>query len=364
MVSINYSSREVSCKIVYYGPGLSGKTTNLIYVHSKVPDKTRGKMISLATEADRTLYFDFLPINIGTINGFAAKFQLYTVPGQVYYNATRKLVLRGVDGVVFVADSQPDKMDENIESLLNLEENLKEYGYNLDELPMVLQYNKCDLPGVLSQDEMNAKLNTRNLPNFIASATVGNGVFDTLKMVIKMVLERAKGAASSRPRRPSVVDQPQEPPVEPTPQPYPTSSATQPKPEPVAAAAAAPSTMPESKPVPQDEYQREAAEGPQSGSMSQPVVSSTEEKVDYEPQYRPYPGSEANKPNAQSSPDPENNRPSTLGNNPPITDEESSTKSSPVVDFSQDHLHRTPTMAPTEKVRTKKRGLLKRLFKK
>ncbi|MFQ6009465.1 MAG: ATP/GTP-binding protein, partial [Candidatus Zixiibacteriota bacterium] len=126
MVSINYASREVCCKIVYYGPGLSGKTTNLLYIHSKVPSNTRGKMISLATEADRTLYFDFLPINIGTINGFAAKFQLYTVPGQVYYNATRKLVLRGVDGIVFVADSQPDKMDENIESLINLEENLRE----------------------------------------------------------------------------------------------------------------------------------------------------------------------------------------------------------------------------------------------
>ena len=129
MVSINYSSREVCCKIVYYGPGLSGKTTNLQYVHAKVPSGTRGKLISLATEADRTLYFDFLPINIGSINGFSAKFQLYTVPGQVYYNATRKLVLRGVDGIVFVADSQPDKMDENIESLMNLEDNLPEYVY-------------------------------------------------------------------------------------------------------------------------------------------------------------------------------------------------------------------------------------------
>ena len=127
MVTINYSSREVCCKIVYYGPGLSGKTTNLQYIHSKVPQTTRGKLISLATEADRTLFFDFLPINIGNINGLQAKFQLYTVPGQVYYNATRKLVLRGVDGLVFVADSQPDKMDENIESLSNLEENLKEY---------------------------------------------------------------------------------------------------------------------------------------------------------------------------------------------------------------------------------------------
>lgn len=199
MVSINYSAREVSCKIVYYGPGLSGKTTNLQYVHSKVPQNTRGKLISLATEADRTLYFDFLPINIGTINGFTAKFQLYTVPGQVYYNATRKLVLRGVDGVVFVADSQPDKMDENIESLTNLEENLTEYGYKLDELPMVIQYNKRDLPGVMTVEALNARLNPRRLPHFEASAHIGNGVFDTLKLVIKLVLDKAKSAQGARP---------------------------------------------------------------------------------------------------------------------------------------------------------------------
>ncbi len=200
MVSINYSAREVCCKIVYYGPGLSGKTTNLQYVHAKVPGNTRGKLISLATEADRTLYFDFLPINIGTINGFAAKFQLYTVPGQVYYNATRKLVLRGVDGLVFVADSQPSKMDENIESLTNLEENLREYGYDIGELPVVIQYNKRDLPGVLPVAELERQLNPRGWPSFEASATVGNGVFDTLKMIIKMVLEKAKSSGSSRPR--------------------------------------------------------------------------------------------------------------------------------------------------------------------
>ena len=197
MVSINYSAREVCCKIVYYGPGLSGKTTNLQYIHSKVPQDTRGKLISLATEADRTLYFDFLPINIGTINDFQAKFQLYTVPGQVYYNATRKLVLRGVDGLVFVADSQPDKMDENIESLANLEENLREYGYDPDTMPLVLQYNKVDLPGVLSVEEMNAKLNTKNRPHFTGSATLGQGVFDTLKLKIKLVLEKAKSTSAS-----------------------------------------------------------------------------------------------------------------------------------------------------------------------
>lgn len=197
MVSINYSAREVCCKIVYYGPGLSGKTTNLQYVHDKVPDGTRGKLISLATEADRTLYFDFLPINIGAINGFQAKFQLYTVPGQVYYNATRKLVLRGVDGVVFVADSQPDKMDENIESLANLEENLTEYGYDIDSIPFVIQYNKRDLPGILTVEELEAKLNPRGWSSFEASATIGNGVFDTLKLVIKLVLEKTKNSSTS-----------------------------------------------------------------------------------------------------------------------------------------------------------------------
>jgi mutual gliding-motility protein MglA len=191
MVSINYSSREVSCKIVYYGPGLSGKTTNLQYVHAKVPKKTRGDLISLATDADRTLYFDFLPINIGAINGFATKFQLYTVPGQVFYNATRKLVLRGVDGLVFVADSQRSKRDENIESLNNLKENLIEYGYDIYTLPIVLQYNKRDLPDVMSIEEMQQDLNWNNLPHFEASAVKGVGVFDTLKMITKVVLNRA-----------------------------------------------------------------------------------------------------------------------------------------------------------------------------
>jgi mutual gliding-motility protein MglA len=192
MVSINYSSREVSCKIVYYGPGLSGKTTNLQYVHAKVPKKTRGDLISLATDADRTLYFDFLPINIGAINGFATKFQLYTVPGQVFYNATRKLVLRGVDGLVFVADSQRSKRDENIESLNNLKENLIEYGYDIYTLPIVLQYNKRDLPEVMSIGEMEQDLNWNKLPYFEASAVKGVGVFDTLKMITKVVLNRAK----------------------------------------------------------------------------------------------------------------------------------------------------------------------------
>ncbi len=196
MVAINYAFREISCKIVYYGPGLSGKTTNLQYIHQKVPGKTKGELISLATDADRTLYFDFLPINLGAIQGFATKFQLYTVPGQVYYNATRKLVLRGVDGLVFVADSQREKMDDNLESLHNLFENLEEYGYDKDDLPIVIQYNKRDLPDVLTVPELEAALNPNGFPHFEAVAVNGGGVFDTLKHVIKMVLDKARKGSS------------------------------------------------------------------------------------------------------------------------------------------------------------------------
>jgi len=193
MVSINYAFKEISCKIVYYGPGLSGKTTNLQYVHRKIPKSSKGELISLATDADRTLYFDFLPLNLGEIHGFATKFQLYTVPGQVFYNATRKLVLRGVDGLVFVADSQRSKTDENIESLNNLIENLKEYGYVLEDLPMVFQYNKRDLPDVSEIEELEKALNPRKLTYFGAVAIKGDGVFDTLKCVTKKVLDKAKG---------------------------------------------------------------------------------------------------------------------------------------------------------------------------
>jgi len=198
MVVINYSTREVSCKIVFYGPGLSGKTTNLQYIHSKVPGKTKGDLISLATDADRTLYFDFLPINIGDINGFTTKFQIYTVPGQVFYNATRKLVLRGVDGIIFVADSQRAKADENVESLNNLKENLAEYGVELSSIPIVLQYNKRDLPDVMSVDELNQLMNEFGWPVFEAAAPKGVGVFDTLKFVIKLVLDKAKKSPDAK----------------------------------------------------------------------------------------------------------------------------------------------------------------------
>ena len=193
MVSINYASKEICCKIVFYGPGLSGKTTNLQYVHKKIPPQTRGELISLATDQDRTLYFDFLPVDIGKIHRFFVKFQLYTVPGQVYYNATRKLVLRGVDGLVFVADSQRSKMDENIESYQNLVENLEGYGYDIEKMPLMFQYNKRDLSDISSVDELEDILNPKGLPHFEAVATQGIGVFDTLKCISKLVLDQTKG---------------------------------------------------------------------------------------------------------------------------------------------------------------------------
>ncbi len=189
MSLVNYSTREITCKIVYYGPGRSGKTTNLQYVHASVPDERKGAMVSLATETDRTLFFDFLPLDLGSISGFRTRLQLYTVPGQVYYNATRKLVLRGADGVVFVADSQREQSEENIESLRNLHENLLEQGFDVRELPLVLQYNKQDLPGVCTVEEMEDALNFRGVPAFSAAAVTGTGVFDTLRGISDLVLK-------------------------------------------------------------------------------------------------------------------------------------------------------------------------------
>ena len=188
MSMINYASREINCKLVYYGPGLGGKTTNLEYVYDKVQPETRGKLISLATETERTLFFDFLPVDLGSIRGFKTRFHLYTVPGQVYYNASRRLILKGVDGVVFVADSQIERVDANLASLQNLFENLAEYGYDPSQLPIVIRYNKRDLPNVVSTPELRAQLNPMGWPDYEAVAVNGSGVFDTLRAAGKLVL--------------------------------------------------------------------------------------------------------------------------------------------------------------------------------
>jgi len=192
MSFINYSSREINCKIVYYGPGRSGKTTNLHYVYERVPETRRGRMVSLATQTDRTLFFDFLPIDLGQISGFSTRFQLYTVPGQVYYNATRRLVLQGADGVVFVGDSQARQLDENIESLQNLQSNLLEHGVDVRTMPLVMQYNKQDLPAelILTPPELEDALNFRGVPSFAADALHGTGVFETLKAISELVLKK------------------------------------------------------------------------------------------------------------------------------------------------------------------------------
>ena len=192
MSFINYSSREINCKIVYYGPGLCGKTTNLQYIYANTNQNAKGKMISLATETERTLFFDFLPLSLGEIRGFKTRFHLYTVPGQVFYDASRKLILKGVDGVVFVADSQVERMEANMESFENLRTNLGEQGYDLNKIPSVVQYNKRDLPNAVTIEELRASLNPRTVPEFQAVAPTGVGVFDTLKAVAKLVLTELK----------------------------------------------------------------------------------------------------------------------------------------------------------------------------
>ncbi len=188
MTFINYASREINCKIVYYGPGLCGKTTNLQHIFDATAPQSRGKLISLATETDRTLFFDFMPLELGTVRGFKTRFHLYTVPGQVFYDASRKLILKGVDGVVFVADSQEERMDANIEALYNLEENLRAQGYDLAKIPYVLQLNKRDLPNTVPLEDLTAELQRKGEPVVEAVASTGTGVFDTLKAVAKQVL--------------------------------------------------------------------------------------------------------------------------------------------------------------------------------
>jgi signal recognition particle receptor subunit beta len=190
MSMINYASREINCKLVYYGPGLGGKTSNLEYIYGQINPEPRGKMISLATEQERTLFFDFLPVDLGSIRGFKTRFHLYTVPGQVYYNASRRLILKGVDGIAFVADSQAERMDANIAAMENLYENLADYGYDPKNVAIALQYNKRDLPSAVPVDELRSHLNPAGqLPEYEAVAISGRGVFDTLKAVSKLVLK-------------------------------------------------------------------------------------------------------------------------------------------------------------------------------
>jgi signal recognition particle receptor subunit beta len=190
MSFINHMAREINCKIVYYGPGLCGKTTNLHYIHGETAAESKGKMISLATETDRTLFFDFMPLSLGTIHGFKVRFHLYTVPGQVFYDASRKLILKGADGVIFVADSQTDRLEANQESLENLRINLEEQNYSLDSIASVIQYNKRDLPNIVALDELKKALNPLGVPEFEASAKTGQGVFETLKGLSRLVLSK------------------------------------------------------------------------------------------------------------------------------------------------------------------------------
>jgi signal recognition particle receptor subunit beta len=195
MSFINYMAREINCKIVYYGPGLCGKTTNLQYIYERTNPDAKGKMISLATETERTLFFDFLPLSLGEIRGFKTRFHLYTVPGQVFYDASRKLILKGVDGVIFVADSQIERLEANQESVENLRTNLQEQGYDLDKIPYVVQYNKQDLPNIVETEELRRLINPTGVPDFGAVARSGEGVFETLKAVSKLVLTELKRGA-------------------------------------------------------------------------------------------------------------------------------------------------------------------------
>jgi signal recognition particle receptor subunit beta len=260
MVQINFARREVNCKIVFYGPGLSGKTTNLEIIHKKVPDTARGNLTSIATEQDRTLFFDFMPLDLGQVAGMKTKLFLYTVPGQVYYDSTRKLVLQGADGVAFIADSDPNRMNDNLESFRNLERNLKDYGVDIKKLPVVIQYNKRDLPGALSVPELNAKMNSIGAPTFEAVAVKGEGVMQTLKGISKLVVDRlneeyapvksaagAPAAVAAPPARPAAAPPPPRPPSAVTPAP---AARPAPPPPPPAARPAPPPPRPAAPPPP------------------------------------------------------------------------------------------------------------------
>jgi signal recognition particle receptor subunit beta len=293
MVQINFASREVNCKIVYYGPGRCGKTTNLQVVHAKAPQNSTGELVSIATETDRTLYFDFLPLDLGTVAGMRTKFQLYTVPGQVYYDATRKLVLQGCDGIVFVADSNPDIMKENIESLDNLAKNLSENGLDIMDIPLVLQFNKRDMPNALPVAELVEKLNRGNWPTIEAVAVNGDGVFQTLKAISQQVIKRlnrdqgyaedgtkrqpkpsviaghkpTSTPASVAPPPPPPVAPPPPPKVAPPPPPRPPTGQSAPRP----AAAVAPPPPPPPAPPPSAQPEPVAQTAAAASSGTKPV---------------------------------------------------------------------------------------------
>lgn len=196
MSFINYNAKEIHCKVVYYGPSLGGKTTNIQWVYQKTADDQKSKLVALNTDIERTLFFDFLPLNLGDIRGFKTRFHLYTVPGQVVYDASRKLILKGLDGVIFVADSQIERMEENLESLKNLERNLEQQGYDIREIPLIMQYNKRDLPNAASLTELRSQLNPFNAPDFEAVASEGKGVFESLKVVSKSIINVLKGGSN------------------------------------------------------------------------------------------------------------------------------------------------------------------------
>jgi hypothetical protein len=236
MVVVSYSGKEINAKLVYYGPGLSGKTTNLEYIYQSVPTNNRGKMVSMKTRTERTLFFDFLPVDLGEMGGFKTRFLLYTVPGQVYYNATRKLVLRGVDAIIFVADSARGKMDENVESLQNLQDNLREYGLNVEEFPLVLQYNKRDVDDPYTVEELESALNPRGLPYFEAVATTGQGVFETFRGISQVLLQKLSKEVRLGETR--ATDS------RPTPRPVPAAAVKPTAPPPIPAASAPPSHVP------------------------------------------------------------------------------------------------------------------------
>ncbi|MBN2035724.1 MAG: hypothetical protein JW768_03190 [Chitinispirillaceae bacterium] len=304
MASINYAAREISVKIVYYGPGLSGKTTNLQIIHRKIPKEHKSDMVSLATETDRTLFFDFLPLDLGTIKGFSTKFQLYTVPGQVYYNATRKLVLRGVDGVVFVADSAADKMPENFESFQNLEDNLAEYHYKREEIPILLQYNKRDLPNALPIEELQRQFNKYNLPWTEAVANKGIGVFDSLKLMGKIVIDSLNRKYSRLSRGASAVSQGRAPQPAPQASPRPVQQpyqqpAQQYQQQPYQQPAQQPYQQPAQQPYQQQPYQQPAQQPYQQQPYQQPAQQPYQQQPYQQPQQRyPVPGQQPGNPSA------------------------------------------------------------------